>query len=132
MGLDPRSIITPENIPKLRDNARPEATQRLKQIFVIKKIAETESIAPEASVIRERVNTIKAQFANESLDLDKLKAIVTEELVAEKTLDWLREKVTVELVPLGTLTPPETEDDEDEDEDNNTIEAEVIETPTEA
>jgi hypothetical protein len=29
----------------------------------------------------------------------------------------------VELVPLGTLTPPE------EDEDENTIEAEVVETP---
>jgi trigger factor len=122
MGLDPRSIFTAELVPKLRENARPEAVQRLQQILIIKKIAQTESIEPEASEIRERVNTIKARFANESLDLEKLKAIVTEEIIAEKTMAVLREKVTVELVPLGTLTPPE-EDDEDE----NTIEAEVVE-----
>lgn len=124
MGLDPRSIFTAELVPKLRENARPEAVQRLQQILIIKKIAQTESIEPEASEIRERVNTIKARFANESLDLEKLKAIVTEEIIAEKTMAVLREKVTVELVPLGTLTPPE-EDEEDE----NTIEAEVVETP---
>ena len=123
MGLDPRSIFTAELVPKLRENARPEAVQRLQQILIIKKIAQTESIEPEASEIRERVNTIKARFANESLDLEKLKAIVTEEIIAEKTMAVLREKVTVELVPLGTLTPPE------EDEDENTIEAEVVETP---
>lgn len=130
MGLDPRAIITPESIPKLRDNARPEAVQRLKQIFVIGKIAETQNIEPEASEIRARVNEIKAQFANESLDLDKLMVIVTDELTAEKTLDWLREKVTVELVPPGTLTPPEKEYDDDEEEEN-TIEAEVVEMPSE-
>lgn len=123
MGLDPRSIFTAELVPKLRENARPEAVQRLKQILIIKKIAQSESIEPEASEIRERVNTVKARFADESLDLDKLKAIVTEEIIAEKTMAVLREKVTVELVPLGTLAPPD-----EEDEDENTIEAEVVET----
>ena len=123
MGLDPRSIFTAEMVPKLRENARPEAVQRLQQILIIKKIAESESIDPQASEIRDRVNTIKARFANESLDLDKLKAIVTEEIIAEKTMAVLREKVTVELVPLGTLNPPE-----EDEEDNNTIEAEVVET----
>ena len=123
MGLDPRSIFTAEMVPKLRENARPEAVQRLQQILIIKKIAESESIEPQASEIRDRVNTIKARFANESLDLDKLKAIVTEEIIAEKTMAVLREKVTVELVPLGTLNPPE-----EDEEDNNTIEAEVVET----
>jgi len=123
MGLDPRSIFTAEMVPKLRENARPEAVQRLQQILIIKKIAEAESIEPQGSEIRDRVNTIEARFANEALDLDKLKAIITEEIIAEKTMAVLREKVTVELVPPGTLTPPE----EDEEEDN-TIEAEVVET----
>ena len=123
MGLDPRSIFPAEMVPKLRENARPEAVQRLQQILIIKKIAEAESIDPQASEIRDRVNTIKARFANESLDLDKLKAIVTEEIIAEKTMAVLREKVTVELVPPGTLTPPE-----EDEEDDNTIEAEVVET----
>jgi trigger factor len=122
MGLDPRSIFTAEMVPKLRENARPEAVQRLQQILIVKKIAESESIEPQASEIRDRVNTIKARFANESLDLDKLEAIVTEEIIAEKTMAVLREKVTVELVPPGTLTPPE-----EDEEDDNTIEAEVVE-----
>ncbi len=47
----------------------------------------------------------------------------------------LREKVTVELVPLGTLAPP-VEEDEDENtieaEVVETVEAEVVETPSEA
>ncbi|MFM7439324.1 MAG: hypothetical protein ACKO2V_12080, partial [Snowella sp.] len=104
------------------ENARPEAVQRLQQILVIKKIAEAESIEPQGSEIRDRVNTIEARFANEALDLDKLKAIITEEIIAEKTMAVLREKVTVELVPPGTLTPPE-----EDEEDDNTIEAEVVE-----
>jgi trigger factor len=135
MGLDPRSIFTAELVPKLRENARPEAVQRLQQILIIKKIAQAESIEPEASEIRDRVKTIQARFANESLDLDKLKAIVTEEIIAEKTMAVLREKVTVELVPLGTLAPP-VEEDEDENtieaEVVETVEAEVVETPSEA
>ena len=135
MGLDPRSIFTAELVPKLRENARPEAVQRLQQILIIKKIAQAESIEPEASEIRDRVKTIQARFANESLDLEKLKAIVTEEIIAEKTMAVLREKVTVELVPLGTLAPP-VEEDEDENtieaEVVETVEAEVVETPSEA
>ena len=126
MGLDPRAIFTPEYIPQLRNNARAEAVQRLKQILIIKKIAQSESIEPNPDEIRERVSIIKARFANESLDIDKLRAIVTEEIIAEKTLTLLKEKVIVELVPLGTLTPP----DEDTDAEQ-TIEAEVVGTSNE-
>lgn len=118
MGVDPRQLFTAENIPRMRQNARPEAVQRLTQLLIIKEIAKVESITPEAATIEIKIKEIKEQLSNQEIDEDKLQKMVEEDVLAEKTLNWLQEKTTVELVPQGSLNKSETEEAE-------VIEAEV-------
>lgn len=131
MGIDPRAIFTQDSIPALRENARTEAVQRLKQILILKQVAQTEEIAVTDSEIKERSNEIRSRLSSDNVDLQKLRTVVTEELTAEKTLATLREKVKVELVPQGTLTPSE-EEEEDVAAANATVEAEAVEVTEEA
>ena len=107
MGMEVRQLFTQENIPKLRENARPEATERLKQSLVLKKLAKVEGIEVEQAVFDKRINEIKEQLSEQEVALEKLKQMVTDELLTEATLDWLQEQATIELVPLGTLKKEE-------------------------
>lgn len=109
MGMEVRQLFTQENLPKLRENTRPEATERLKQSLVLKKLAEVEGIEVEQAVFDRKINEIKEQLSDREVDLDKLNQMVTEELMTEATLDWLQEQATIELVPAGTLKKEEEE-----------------------
>ncbi|ACK66921.1 trigger factor [Rippkaea orientalis PCC 8801] len=116
MGIDIRQLFVKENIPKLRENARPDAISRLKQSLILQEIAKVESITPEASLVEERINKIKEQLSERDVDFDKLEQMVTEELTMEAILNWLQEKATVELVPEGTLKPAEDQEAESQEE----------------
>ncbi|MEA5534603.1 trigger factor [Crocosphaera sp. XPORK-15E] len=125
MGLDVRQLFTQENLPKLRENARPEAVERLKQTLILQELAKVEDITVDEAALEERIKIVQEQLSGQDVDNDKLKQFVVEELLTEKTLDWLQEQATVELVPEGSLKA-ETEDSEDGETDI-TIEAEVSE-----
>ncbi|MDJ0844986.1 trigger factor [Crocosphaera sp.] len=119
MGIDLGQLFTQENLPKLRENARPEAIERLKQTLILQEIAKVESITLEEAEIEERSNEIKEQLQGQEVDPDKLRDVVEEQLTTEKTLNWLQEKATVELVPKGTLeaeNKAETEEGEEQTE----------------
>jgi trigger factor len=47
---------------------------------------------------------------------------IRDDLTTQKTIDWLQEKATIELVPEGTLTK-----DEEAEEAESTEEAEAVE-----
>lgn len=116
-GLDISQLFTRENIPEMRERTRPEAVKNLQISLIIEQIAKQESITVEPELIEERINKVKenARKQKQELDEEKLDKIVKEELLIEKTLDWLQEKTKVELVPEGTLNPPETEEPEGEE-----------------
>ncbi len=103
MGIDLKLLFTQENIPKMRENARPEAIKRLKESLVIRELAKVEGIAVEEMAINQKFNEMRRQLAEEEIDVNKLRQIVTEELTLEKTLDWLQGKATINLVPKGSL-----------------------------
>ncbi len=127
MGADLAQLFTQDNLPKLRENARPEAIKRLKQTLTLQEIAKVESITLEETEIEERSNEIKEQLQGKEVDPDKLRSVVTEELITEKTFDWLQEKATVELVPKGTLEEENKAESEAEEAAEETIEVEVQE-----
>lgn len=122
MGIDPRAIFTQDNIPKLRENGRTEAVQRLKQNLVLKQVAQAEGITITDAEIQGRSKEILSQLSAQKIDHEKLRTVVTDELMSEKTRAALREKVKVELVPQGTLTPPKEEVTADA-----TVEAKAVE-----
>ncbi|XTZ19715.1 MAG: trigger factor, partial [cyanobacterium endosymbiont of Rhopalodia fuxianensis] len=109
MGMEIGQLFTQENLPKLRENARPEATKRLKQSLVLKELAQVEGIEVEQAIFDEKVNKIREQLSDREVDLSRLKQMVTDELLIEVTLDWLEEQATIELVPAGTLKKKEAE-----------------------
>ena len=127
MGADLAQLFTQDNLPKLRENARPEAIKRLKQTLTLAEIAKVESITLEETEIEERSNEIKEQLQEQEVDPDKLRSVVTEELITEKTLNWLQEKATVELVPKGTLEEENKAESEAEEAAEQTIDVEVEE-----
>jgi trigger factor len=118
MGLDVRQLFTSDNVPQMRQNARPEAIKNLKKTLILKEIAQTENLLPDEAAITAKMQEIAQQLKSEDLDPDKLKTMVEEDLIAEKTFTWLREKAEVELVSEGSLKESEAEE--------TAIEAEIV------
>ena len=121
MGLDVKQLVNSDTIPKMRENSRPEAVTNLKKKLILAEIADKEDLKPTEEAITSKMKEIEAEISGENIDYDKLRTMVVEDLTAENTFDWLREKAEVELVPEGSLAEAETE-----------AETEVEESPTEA
>jgi trigger factor len=109
MGIDMKQLFNAESIPKMRQNARPEAIQRLQQSLILKEIAKAESITPDAEAIEAKIKEVTEQLSDRDIDHQRLRDMVEEDLLSEKTLEWLKEKATVELVPKGSLEEKEEE-----------------------
>ena len=103
MGVDLSTIFNKDNLPKLRENAHPEAIVRLKKILILQEIASVETIAIEEKEIESKSNELKEKLKGQNIDLDKLYVTVKEQLMVEKTLNWLQEKSEIELCESGSL-----------------------------
>ena len=133
MGLDVRQLFNSDNIPMLRDNARPEAVTNLKKSLILKEIAKQEGLEPEREAIDAKIAEIRPQLAGQEVDEERLQEMVTEDLLRENTYDFLREKVSVELVPEGSLSEAEAEAEAEAELDDSeaveTAEVEVVTDP---
>ena len=103
MGVDLSTIFNKDNLPKLRENAHPEAIVRLKKILILQEIASVETIAIEEKEIESKSNELKEKLKGQNIDLDKLYVTVKEQLMVEKTFNWLQEKSEIELCESGSL-----------------------------
>lgn len=135
-GLDVRKLFTQDIIPQLRERSRTEAIERIKRSLSLREVGKRESIQVTPEEIATRVTELLEQYPEEQdVDEDKLRSIVENELLTEKTIDWLLEHSSVELVPEGSLNPIEeieaTESDTDADADAPQTEEETIEASTE-
>ena len=129
MGLDVRQLFNSDNVPMLRDNARPEAVTNLQKSLILKEIAKKEGLEPDEAAINAKIEEIRPQLAGQEVDEDRLRQMVTEDLLSENTYNFLREKAQVELVAEGSLSESEAEaesDTEDESEEVETAEVEVV------
>lgn len=113
LRIDLRDIFIQDRLPSIRENARPEAIEILEKSLIIKEIAVKESIEAEKDEIEAKKQTILEQLAGQAVDQDRLGAAATEEILVEKTLEWLREQINVVLVPEGSLEQEEETDLED-------------------
>ncbi len=109
MGIDVKQIVNSDTIPAMRKNARPEAIENLSKKLILAEIANKESLAPDETAIKEKMAEIEQQLSTREIDYNKLRTMVTEDLIAENSLNWLREKSQIELVPQGSLSESETE-----------------------
>jgi trigger factor len=121
-GVDLKQLFNADSIPRMRANARPNAINNLKQNLIIKEIAKVESLEPDQDAIAARIKEVTEQLSDRDIDTERLNEMVREELTAEKTLEWLKEKATVELVPKGSLNPPEADEEDAIDVESTTEE----------
>jgi trigger factor len=125
MGLDVRQLFNSDNVPMLRDNARPEALTNLKKSLIIKEIATNEGLEPDQAAIDAKIAEIRPQLAEQEVDEDRLLEMVTQDLLNENTYKFLRGQAQVELVPEGSLSE-EAAEDADDDEVVETAAVEVV------
>jgi trigger factor len=131
-GMDIRKLFNAETMPRLRENARPDAMQRLQQSLALQEIAKRESIAVEPQDVEARIKEVMEQLAGQNVDPKRLREVVESDLLKEKALKWLEEHATVELVPKGSLNPDEDEDIEEvTDAANQTIDVQAEASATE-
>jgi trigger factor len=121
-GLDIKRLMTKELLPQLRERSRPDAIARIQRTLALGEVAKRESIKVEEAEVVAKVDEILEQYADQTqdIDMDRLRQSVEDDLLREKILTWLEENATVELVPEGSLTPPETLES---DADADTLEA---------
>lgn len=124
MGIDVKQLFNSDTVPRMREQLRPEAIAQLKQSLALKKVAEAESITVGEEEIKAEEEKMMAQLQGQEVDPDRLRQVVTDNLITEKTYAWLAEHSTVELVPEGTLS----EGSEGEEEDAEAEEAVAVET----
>ncbi|MEM8672761.1 MAG: trigger factor [Cyanobacteria bacterium P01_G01_bin.67] len=123
MGLDVRQLFNSDNVPMLRDNARPEAVANLQKSLIIDEIAKKEGLEPDQAAIDAKIAEIRPQLTGQEVDEERLLEMVTSDLLSENTFNFLREKAQVELVPEGSLAESE---DEADDAEVETAEVEVV------
>jgi len=105
-GIDVKEVkefFSGDGLTKMQERSRPEAIERLKRDLAIATVAKKESIIVDQEEIVSESAKLMEQLKGKDFDPDKLIKVVTERLLKEKTLKWLEENGTVELVPEGTL-----------------------------
>ncbi|NES86059.1 MAG: trigger factor [Moorea sp. SIO2B7] len=130
MGMNIKQVFTAEMIPQMRERSRPEAIQRIKQSLIILEIGKRESIEPDPEAVEARIKEITDQLSDREFDQDRLREMVEEDLLKEKTLDWIKERANVELVAKGSLTQSESEETKEEDGETISEETENQESAT--
>lgn len=118
-GLDINQFLTADRVPQLKEAARPEAMENIKSSLSLTEVAKQKNLEVDKEELEKRVAELVEQLKGNKLDMDRVREFVTDDLRQELALNWLRENITVELVPEGTLTL------EEEDEETNAISDEV-------
>jgi trigger factor len=124
-GMDVRKTFTQDVISVLRDQARPEAISRIQRTLALGEVAKQESITVEAAEVDAKVEEILKDYSDQEVDRDRLRQVIEEDLLKDKIIAYLEENGAVELVPEGTLTPPETEDESEASPEIEAAEATV-------
>ena len=114
-GIDLSKFLTKDLLDNMRENAKPEAVERLNRTLALGEIAKQESLAITDEEVKARTEEMMAEVEDPSqVDPERLNQVVNEDLLKEKILGWLKENSNVDLVPEGSLVPDEEEVDESE------------------
>jgi trigger factor len=127
MGLDLSQLFQGGNdmLQTLQDNARPEAIANLKSQLMITEIATQEKLEPIDEETQAKITELKEQFKGQKIDQERLENYVYSTLLEDKVLTWLKDTVSVELLPEGSLSQAQ-EENEDEDADSDDTTAETV------
>jgi trigger factor len=98
----------------LRERTRPEAINNLQTIVILREIAKKESLEPELEAVEKKIKEVTRELGDRNIDHQRLRKMVQDDLLTEKTLDWLQSQAKVELLPKGSLPEKKSEEETEE------------------
>jgi trigger factor len=119
-----KQLFTKELIGEMRRLNLPEALKRIKRKLALDAIAKQENIAIDEAELKERVSETLIALKDQNIDPARLRNVMREEMLTEKSLAWLIEHSEIELVEQGSLQPaPEAFTLDEVADDTITVEA---------
>lgn len=95
-GMDVKKLFTPDLVRSLMDTSRPEAETRLRRSLALKALAAAEAIEVAAEELEAKVKEISRGLSQQgNIDPERLRAVVADDLLQEKLLDWLEANSTI-------------------------------------
>ena len=95
-GMDVKKLFTPELVRSLVDSSRPEAEQRLRRNLALQALASAEAIKVEDAELDAKVKEVRQGLENQgSIDAERLRQVVGDDLLRDKLLDWLESHSTI-------------------------------------
>jgi trigger factor len=114
-GMDVKKLFTPDLVRSLMDTSRPEAEQRLRRSLALQALASAEAIEVAAEELEAKVRELSRGLSQQgSIDPQRLRQAVADDLLRDKLLDWLESNSTITeeaptAGPAATETPGATE-----------------------
>jgi trigger factor len=117
-GIDVRQLFNQETMPRLKESSRPEAVNRLKRTMALGEIAKQQKLEVTPTELNDKIKETLEEMGSQTADIDpeRLRSVLSEELLKEKILGWVEENSTIELVAEGSLAPAAADDEDDEPE----------------
>ncbi len=95
-GMDVKKLFTPDLVRSLMDTSRPEAEQRLRRSFALQALAKAESIEVDDDDLEAKLKEVSRGLSQqESIDPQRLREVVANDLLQDKLLDWLEANSTI-------------------------------------
>ncbi len=105
-GMDVKRLFPPDSIDGLRDRFRDEAIGRVKRTLALAEVAAQESLKVETEALEQRFREVFEQLDDpRSIDHDRLKEVLEDELLKEKVVTWLKEHSEIKLVDKLEVEP---------------------------
>jgi len=102
-GLDIRQIFTPDMLPALKDRSRPEALDRIKRTLALGQVAKLEGLKVDDEAFKTRYQEAMAELQGQDIDPNRLREVLSEDMLKETILEWIEANWTLEMVPEGSL-----------------------------
>merc|ERR1711977_119392 len=97
-GIDVKSMFTPELVKSLMESSKGEAEKKLRQKLALNALAKLEKIEVSPKEINSKLKEVKddIKLSNEkNIDENRLKEVITDDLLKEKLFVWLEENNTI-------------------------------------
>ncbi|NCJ05981.1 trigger factor [Synechococcales cyanobacterium C] len=111
-GIDAKKLMTAEIIDGMRDRTRPEAEARVRRTLALAEVAKQASLSIDKKALEAKVQELLQQKDGKNLDPERLRAALSEEMLQEQVLSWLKEHSQVTLVPPKADVTPATESED--------------------
>ena len=100
-GIDIKSVFTDELVQSLMNSSQKEAENNLRRNLALNALSKQENIDVSEEEIHAKLKEVKLELSNKkNIDENRLKQVISDDLLQEKLLKWLDENNTViEIIP---------------------------------